>query len=1084
MGKKYVEAYELPEFIPVFSLDSEIEEIFYKKCLTKKKWMPLIMEWANSKTIYIKYTNLIVGMFGNYSKHDCSHSVSILNSIYAVIGENRIECLEVMDLWLMLHCAYAHDIGMPYTYDEALKWWQSLSGKSEFKDFLRELHEGDDEDNKRAVEYLYILSEKIGVKLIDEKLVVDINKEFTTEWPVRVKRYCSYLTAEYCRKDHAKRVEELLNKPSQIQLNSSSFKIDARFYKYVGKCSMLHGEDFDKVLEINKKEWSSYGYCHPAFVAAMLRVGDLLDIDNDRFDEIVLKNYGELPQLSKIHKMKHESIQHIYYEKNRIEIVAVSDDEEVCKCASEWFEYLNREIQNIIFHWGEIAPECLGGCEFSLPKTEIKYNGQEFRTTENLEFQINKNMLIDLVIGRNLYHSKLDFIREYIQNSFDALKMKFWLELKDESENNAIYFKNEYVKKVKKSGLLEINPFFFKEATFESLNVIVCCEWIEEEKGKGPYIQIKISDRGIGIDKECVEAISHIGSSWKRRKKYKKHLSNMPAWLCPTGGFGIGMQSGFMISDRIDIRTKCEGDMKGRHLVLHSSEKSGKIEQRNIDLENRGTEVSVKIPYEWFMEGQNYSCYNLHLEREKLDYFFERDDIINYIVSIVANYLKEIVGNSLFPIHVISPGFEPRIIQNKIPGSGLEESTIELNGVKYNIYKNERFVYIWEPIKCILCKIDTKVNYEDADLTWYYKGVRVENKQLNKEEKIMARVVGDISIDIMGMNVRDCLTIDRNEFAGGFDTRQLLENMLKVYFKLYDEILDIIDFVNTKSIVSKRKEDYYKMILYLRFREEQSILADSIRAYLELVNNRIDSTSRAGLLIPVYGSIDKQNIYKAFIFLPAFCEQLYKDMYSETFYFCDKDMSADAEAGNEEDNKTGEKIIVCDDVVYHLLKCFYSEETENIGKKQEYKCFCITERKEEKEDKEEKKEVFGNAINTRIIVFETDVYYKELFVSELPFSKEKSSYTRNKNMIISPINPINGSEEIIIKRFERAEDRETAFREWIIADESFGYLVNWVVNHQVIPNKYTEKEIREKYIELIDYIYQNYVVDLFNSYNK
>lgn len=1081
MGKKNKETYELPEFIPIFSLDSEMEEIFYKKCLTKKKWMPLIMEWANSKAIYIRYTNLIMGMYGNYSKHDCSHSVSILNSIYAVIGEKRIECLEIMDLWLMLHCAYAHDIGMPYTYDEALKWWQSLSGKSEFKDFLRELYEGEDEDNKRAVEYLHALSKKVGVTIIDEKLVADINQKFTTEWPLRVKRYCSYLTAEYCRKEHAKRVEGLLNSPSKVQINSSSFKIDTRFYKYVGSCSMLHGEDFSKVLEIDKKEWSSYGYCHPAFVAAMLRVGDLLDIDNDRFDEIVLKNYGELPQLSKIHKMKHESIQHIYYEKNRIEIVAVSDDEEVCKCASEWFEYLNEEIQNIIFHWGEIAPKCLGGCEFSLPKTEIRYNGQEFRTTENLEFQINKDMLIDLVIGRNLYHSKLDFIREYIQNSFDALKMKFWLELKDESESNAIYFKNEYVKRVKKNGLLGINPFFFKEVAFESLKVIVCCEWIDEEEGKGPYIKVKISDRGIGIDKECVEAISHIGSSWKRRKKYKKHLLNMPAWLCPTGGFGIGMQSGFMVSERIDIRTKCEGDMKGRHLVLYSSEKSGKIEQRNIDLDNRGTEVSVKIPYEWFMEGQNYNRYKLYPEKEKLDYFFDRDDILNCTVSIVANYLKEIVGNSLFPIHVISPGFEPKIIQNKIPGNGLEETVIEINSVKYNIYKNERFVYIWEPVKCILCKIDTKVNYKDADLTWHYKGVRVENKQVKKEEKAMAGVVGDISIDIMGMNVRECLTIDRNEFAGSFDTCQLLESMLKVYFKLYNSISDIIAPENEKLGGSIRKEDYYKMLLYLRFREEQSTLEGSIRNYLEDVNKVANPTSHAALLIPVYGSIDKQNIYKTFIFLPAFCEQIYKDMYSGKFYFYDKDMNVDTETMSEEGDKTGEKVIVCDDVIYPLLNCFYSEKTEKIGKKQEYDCFCITERKEEIE---EKREVFRNAIDSNINVFETDIYYKELFVSELPFSKEKNFYARNKNMIISPINPINGSAEIIIKRFGRAEDRETAFREWIIADESFGYLVNWVVNHQVIPNKYTEKEIREKYIELIDYIYQNYVVDLFNSYNK
>ena len=47
------------------------------------------------------------------------------------------------------------------------------------------------------------------------------------------------------------------------------------------------------------------------------------------------------------------------------------------------------------------------------------------------EFNVNKEMLINLVIGRNLYNSKLDFIREYLQNSMDALKMKFWMDLED-----------------------------------------------------------------------------------------------------------------------------------------------------------------------------------------------------------------------------------------------------------------------------------------------------------------------------------------------------------------------------------------------------------------------------------------------------------------------------------------------------------------------------------------------------------------------------------------------------------------------------------------------------------------------------
>ena len=37
----------------------------------------------------------------------------------------------------------------------------------------------------------------------------------------------------------------------------------------------------------------------------------------------------------------------------------------------------------------------------------------------------------------------------------------------------------------------------------------------------------------------------------------------MPLWLKPTGGFGIGMQSGFMAADEIVIVTKCEKKSNG-----------------------------------------------------------------------------------------------------------------------------------------------------------------------------------------------------------------------------------------------------------------------------------------------------------------------------------------------------------------------------------------------------------------------------------------------------------------------------------------------------------------------------------------
>lgn len=105
-------------------------------------------------------------------------------------------------------------------------------------------------------------------------------------------------------------------------------------------------------------------------------------------------------------------------------------------------------------------------------------------------------------------------------------------------------------------------PFDFRDIAFiqYAIDIKVKSKSVKDSASgiNKDYIHVEIIDRGIGIDKECISAISHIGAGWKRRKKYGSQLDRMPKWLRPTGGFGIGMQSGFMITDKIIIETMSE----------------------------------------------------------------------------------------------------------------------------------------------------------------------------------------------------------------------------------------------------------------------------------------------------------------------------------------------------------------------------------------------------------------------------------------------------------------------------------------------------------------------------------------------
>ena len=170
---------------------------------------------------------------------------------------------------------------------------------------------------------------------------------------------------------------------------------------------------------------------HPRFVCAMLRVGDVLDIENNRFNIRALKHFGELPHQSMLHFMKHKAIRHIKITQMQVEVEASSVDMEVCKVLSDDFKWIKDEINNLICHWNVMMPKDLGGCTLQQSKCKI-YIGDSKRcydSTYEHRVEMDREKLMPLFMGGNIYKDKLEFIREYLQNALDATKMQLWLDV-------------------------------------------------------------------------------------------------------------------------------------------------------------------------------------------------------------------------------------------------------------------------------------------------------------------------------------------------------------------------------------------------------------------------------------------------------------------------------------------------------------------------------------------------------------------------------------------------------------------------------------------------------------------------------
>lgn len=74
----------------------------------------------------------VIALFPHYSEHSHEHSEHIISAIEKLLGRDRIEKLLPADTWMLLVCAYMHDLGMLVQGKELELDWQT----TEFQDHI------------------------------------------------------------------------------------------------------------------------------------------------------------------------------------------------------------------------------------------------------------------------------------------------------------------------------------------------------------------------------------------------------------------------------------------------------------------------------------------------------------------------------------------------------------------------------------------------------------------------------------------------------------------------------------------------------------------------------------------------------------------------------------------------------------------------------------------------------------------------------------------------------------------------------------------------------------------------------------
>lgn len=623
--------------------------------------------WNQNKRWITQLLQTTLCSYPTYSKHDESHAQSVLHNIEMILGEDRIAELSASDCFLLLHTVYIHDIGMCITHQDR----ENILKDRAFIDMVEALEGYEESSMYRAImalqkrEYKYE-DEEDQVKIV-EKLYMD---------KLEVYYALIQLIGEFRRGEHGEKAKERLyewiKEPSDLGIGFSLAGMPQRMFLTVANCARMHTyPDFDAIMELPQED-NGYvsDYIHPRFVSVLLQLGDILDMDNNRFHPFMQMCTGYIPESSQQHFEKHMSIRRLHIRPDKISIEADCKTQEALRLIRKECDMLKSILKDAGYNWAIICPPGYKGALPTVESVKLYLDGrkipEELVTTQ---FKISQQKAFSILEGANVYSGNFVFLREFLQNAVDATKIQYW----NDCVSNSEYYKNkgtidkESPCKLEKfvstnNYPIEIEMEIQKKCPDGNIYAVTDKDIEVLDSGKNSHciygVKIRIKDFGTGIDKESILNISKVGNS---RKKDRNIIESMPAWLRPTAEFGIGLQSAFLLVGSFSCYTHTRSGE--RYEITFGSGSSSRYEGYiNVNPRESGEDLkddTFGTCFEIFLPNNKKNLHRDCIEawngEDPFSESYERRRPIRHAAELIAQmaiYLNDLIGELLFPVHM------------------------------------------------------------------------------------------------------------------------------------------------------------------------------------------------------------------------------------------------------------------------------------------------------------------------------------------------------------------------------------------------------------------------------------------------
>jgi molecular chaperone HtpG len=406
--------------------------------------------------------NKIPAYMPEYTLHDINHCKAILDNIDKILPKD-VE-LNIVELLILIQAVILHDIGMVVNRVKAEK----IKESEDFKKLFVEFDKGTDEDE---------------------------------------------ILTEFIRRTHVDRSLEYID---DFKKDYSTYKIDFTFKgidisDWVKKVILSHALPIERLYCDNEYPVDKIidsNTVNVRYLSILLRLGDILDFDIFRTPYFLYKHINPENKISDEEWQKHLSIEGRILTESTIKFEAKCSSAKIERSVHSFVNWIENERKDSI---NLITKSNTPKYKLELnEKSSIKVRNDGSYIYTELKLDLDYTKVLNILMGTELYETPDIFIRELLQNSYDACKYR------KELANNA------------------------GEAYFPK--ILICYD--------SKSNTILIEDNGIGIDNSTFENyVLKIGNSYYQGKSFEQEQLK----FSPISNFGIGILSCFMVSDTIEV---------------------------------------------------------------------------------------------------------------------------------------------------------------------------------------------------------------------------------------------------------------------------------------------------------------------------------------------------------------------------------------------------------------------------------------------------------------------------------------------------------------------------------------------------